>query len=89
MFGQGSQEWWYTPVVRATEKQRQEDCHELEASLGRPSCLSDIKTISGEIKWLDLQPSTPEEQRPLRGLRDKLNEGRKPLWAVQQGLIAN
>lgn len=37
------------------------------------------KTIGGEIKWLDLEPSTPEEQGALRGLRGKLNGGRKLL----------
>lgn len=38
----------------------------MEASLGRPSCLLRYQNkISGEIKWLDLEPSTPEEQRPL------------------------
>lgn len=47
------------------------------------------ETTSGEIEWLVLEPSTPEEQRPLMGLRDKLNGGRKLLWSAQQGLTAN
>lgn len=47
------------------------------------------KTISGETERLNLEPSTLEEQRPLRGLRDKLNGGRKLLWSAQQGLTAN
>lgn len=47
------------------------------------------KTIGGEIKWLDLEPSTPKEQWPIRGLRGKLNGGRKLLWSALQGLTAN
>lgn len=46
---------------------------------GDPPVSKISKQNSGEIKWLGLEPSTPEKQKPLRGLRDKLNGGRKLL----------
>lgn len=48
------------PVVRATGKQRQEDCHELEASLGylvRPSCFKITKQSVGRISVWTWDPA--------------------------------
>lgn len=75
-FGQGSQEWRHTPVVRATEKRSQEDC------LGRPSCLRcQNKTISGEIKWLDLGSQYPGGAKATQGSQGQ-TEGREEVTVV-------
>lgn len=56
------------PVVRATGKQRQEDCHELEASLGylvRPSCLKITKQSVGRISAWTWDPARRRRDNPL------------------------